>query len=795
MGHKGGTSVAFRPAAIRKAPPRSRVLRLALVLLAGIAPVAAAPAGAQVTEDFAGLVQTDPNAPLLLEADEIIYDNDRRIISAVGNVRIDYAGSRLFAQSVSYIEASGRLVAVGQVEILYADGTRFFAEELDITDDFRDGFVNALRVVTTDNTRFAAESAERRDGAVTIFNNGLYTACEPCAERPDKPPIWQVKAQRIIWDGNERTVRFENASFEFFGVPLARVPVFLTADPTVRRKTGFLAPRFNYADELGFSVAAPYFINLAPNADVTLTATGYTRQGLLGEAEFRHRLENGQYSLKIAGIHQASPSAFDAGTIDANERNRAMVGTTGRFAINPRWAFGWNGLLQTDKNFARTYSISGFSGGVVRNEMYLTGLANRSFFDARVLDFVVQETAVSGRNERQPTVLPSFDYNTVLPQPVAGGQLAFNLNARGIVRENVDARGSAGPTDDNFATFGVDGESWRMTAEGEWQRSFVAQGGLTLTPLLHARGDTTILDADAGGALSQTMESAGASLATDGTTFSGMATAGIEVRWPVVVSAPGSAHIFEPIGQVFVRPDAPSGGVLPNEDAQSLVFDTTTLFERDKFSGYDRIEGGVRANVGVRYAGFFGGGISADAVFGQSFHLAGDNPYDDPDLTNTGADSGLETDRSDYVGSIDLRHESGFAVGLDGRFDEADFAVRRASAGVSFSNERLQIAADYALVTAQPTYGFDTDRQEVSASGALRIGDYWQVSAGATYDLTDNAFDQQSIGLAYDDECFTFAFTYAQNRDNADAIDRTFGLQLTARTLGDVGSRVTKSNM
>ena len=57
---------------------------------------------------------------------------------------------------------------------------------------------------------------------------------------------------------------------------------------------------------------------------------------------------------------------------------------------------------------------------------------------------------------------------------------------------------------------------------------------------------------------------------------------------------------------------------MPNEDAQSFVFDTTNLFDRDKFSGYDRIEGGTRANLGVRYTGAVGDDI---ALYDNGFEV------------------------------------------------------------------------------------------------------------------------------------------------------------------------------
>ncbi|MGO4841128.1 LPS assembly protein LptD, partial [Rhizobiaceae sp. 2RAB30] len=128
------------------------------------------------------------------------------------------------------------------------------------------------------------------------------------------------------------------------------------------------------------------------------------------------------------------------------------------------------------------------------------------------------------------------------------------------------------------------------------------------------------------------------------------------------------------------RPDESYSGKLgiPNEDAQSFVFDATTLFERDKFSGYDRIEGGTRANIGFRYSGSFGGGWTTNAIVGQSYHIAGDNSFDNPDLVNVGAYSGLETERSDYVGLVGFATPFGLSASASTRRDVQTLDVRRA---------------------------------------------------------------------------------------------------------------------
>ena len=96
----------------------------------------------------------------------------------------------------------------------------------------------------------------------------------------------------------------------------------------------------------------------------------------------------------------------------------------------------------------------------------------------------------------------------------------------------------------------------------------------------------------------------------------------------------------------------PNIGRLPNEDAQSLVFDDSNLFKVDKFSGYDRVEGGGRANAGIQYTAQFNRSGYVSALFGQSYQLFGTNSFAVGDATNTGLDSGLDTARSDYVARV-----------------------------------------------------------------------------------------------------------------------------------------------
>ena len=141
-----------------------------------------------------------------------------------------------------------------------------------------------------------------------------------------------------------------------------------------------------------------------------------------------------------------------------------------------------------------------------------------------------------------------------------------------------------------------------------------------------------------------------------------MPAVGLEYRYPFINVQPWGTTTVEPIAQIILRPNETYAGKLPNEDAQSLVFDASNLFAVDKFSGYDRVEGGGRANVGVQATTQFDRGGSINVMFGQSYQLFGLNSFAVADATNTGLDSGLQTTRSDYVARVELFAEPNLYV-------------------------------------------------------------------------------------------------------------------------------------
>jgi len=710
--------------------------------------------------------QTAPAGQMVLEADELLFDYDADVISAVGDVIVQYRGYVLTADRVTYYQTTARLVAVGNVVVDGPNGYVYQAARLDITDDFRDGFVEQLYVVTADRSFITAETARRTEGIVTEYFNATYTACEVRLNHEERPPLWLIRSARVVHNSETRTYYFEQARFEVLGVPVIGARRLEVLDPAVTRKTGFLAPELNASTTLGFGIGIPFFWAPAPNYDLTVTPTYYSSAGFLLDAEWRHRLYSGIYTIAAAGIYQRA-------MVPTDRMFRAGIRTTGDFDAGQFWKFAWDLTLQTDRSFSREYDTINPTTPFVRSEINLTGVNERTYLDVNAYHFLDARPEADPRHEqaRQGAVPAVVDFEHIVGTPAIGGELAYTANLTAVTH-GADDPFTVGP--DTFY-YGLAGTTARATQQLLWQRQIISDRGQVFTPFAFARADLFMLDLGA----------PPPGVTTD--PFAARSTAGIglEWAWPLLIEAGGSRHIIEPVLQFVARPSETMIGALPNDDAQSVIFDTTSLRSLSRFSGFDRFEGGTRLVALLHYNGQFGN-AEVDAIFGRSYQLAGLNSYAVPGVNNPATGTGLETARSDIVAAVDARYGEGWSINAAGRFDAGSFQLQRGTltAGAAFG----PLSASTGIAFERAILGIEGTPQNVflvTGRAELELGDYWTLLAGIDYDAVAGAVVSNSIGLTYECDCAAISITYSEERNLGMVTDRSimFGLQL--RTLGD----------
>lgn len=737
---------------------------------------------------------TPPGTPMQVNAGQMVYDERSGRISARGSVQIYYDGRTIEADVVTYDQRSGRVRATGNVRITEPSGNIAHGQDMEFDQQFTNGFVQSLNIETPDRRFIGAAQVTREGGDTTTFERAAYTACDSCRADQSKPPTWVIKAKRIIHRESERTIYFEDARFEMFGLPIAYVPRFWAPDPTVRKASGVLVPGIAGSSRTGVGFEIPYFWNIQPNYDLLIAPRYYSRQGFMPLVEWRHGFESGFYSIRAAGIRQNDPSvfSFSDGTREVGNREfRGILHTTGMFRINERWSVGWDLNLMSDTAFLRDYSLSLPGQTEANSRLFLRGQGPRSWFDLSATRYI-GITATDIDNKIMPTTHPVLDYFKVLDQPILGGEFSWRTSVVSLSREAADVvrrstldnpliicnrNVAAGISPTNCLVNGIDGNHSRASAEVAWRRRVIDALGQVWEPFVSLRGDITYHHLKDNSAVLGSFSR----LAQDDRVYTRLMPAvGMTYRYPWIAGNAYGTTTVEPIVQFIARPNETNIGHIPNEDAQSLVFDDTNLFQVNKFSGWDRVEGGGRLNYGLNMTHRFNNGSSMNIMFGQSLHLFGINSFAAGalnDMAATGANSGLDRRRSDYIGRFQYQIDRNFRVSAFGRFDERTFALQRGSVDATGRFGNFALTGTYGFLAPQADLGYQVARSAIGAAVSYTLATNWTVYGAARFafqrqnlaatvaaDLTErNKVEGLTVGVNYLDDAMQLGFYYSRD--------------------------------
>ncbi len=227
----------------------------------------------------------DKTSPRFIEADRVEGIVEKRI-TAEGNVVIHQSDMKLTADQIDYEVSTDTARATGDVQLEsgsdVASGT-----ELQLKLDSEVGFLDQPQFLFSKQAgrRHEAHGSARRmefEGAQKkrLFN-AEYTTCKPGENE------WFLRMGELALDHERSVGTGYNGVVEFKGVPIIYVP-YMTFPLDNNRKSGFLPPLFGSSSQSGLDLALPYYFNLAPNRDWTLTPKIFTRRGLQLGSEFRY---------------------------------------------------------------------------------------------------------------------------------------------------------------------------------------------------------------------------------------------------------------------------------------------------------------------------------------------------------------------------------------------------------------------------------------------------------------------------------------------------------------------------
>ena len=729
--------------------------------------------------DFSNLPQTSRKTPpkgtrVDVDADQIVFDERTGDAIATGDVVLTYGNYILIGRKVTYNRRTDIMRAEGEIRMREPGGNILEADILQLQNRFRDGFAEHLRLLLTNEAIVTANYAKRRDGYLTTYERTTYTRCRSCVT-DDGTPAWQLVASESVHDEREGIIEHKNARLEVLGVPVFYWPYLSHPDPTVRRKSGLLIPRFSHSTVFGYAYEQPYFWNIAPNADLTLLPKFTTEQGPLLGAEFRHRLAKGKYSIKGVGVYQFNPDDLPS---PGNERWRGWVRTQGKFDINRRWKWGWDGTIVSDDTFGREYDFD--ERTEIADFIYLDGIDDRNYATVRAYSF--QGLLQTDSQDTFPTAAPYFRHDYTFDFPVLGGELGLNTDVYSIFRDRAFVVYDTIPQSIDV----VQGtRQLRATTQLHWRKEIVTDPGVIITPFGRLRGDLLLSN---GVPEQQGVNMNPPTLAfgevTDGRI---LPSGGVDIRMPLLKVDGMGTHVLTPIAQIISSKGEGDTSTWGNEDAISLNYATSNLFLENRFTGNDRYEGGTRVNAGFLYTLGLENGGSFNASFGQSYHIAGQNSFV--------VGSGLDETVSDLVAAVWLQPDEHYKLSYQARFDQETLSIREQDVGIAATFSRLKTALNYVKVDKAVAYGRDDDLQQIWGSAELNVGRGVSIFGGGRYDIDNDKFIDRHVGLGFNCDCAKVRFRYKEEflTDRDLVRDRSFLLDVELVTLGStsIGSSLS----
>jgi LPS-assembly protein len=715
------------------------------------------------TEPSTLSIKQPVNKPVLSEeaqidfsAVKVIYDSNTDEVTADGDVILNREGYSLRADKVVWNRRTGIVEAKGNIRSIGPNGDVAYGDSIQLTDTLKDGVVENLLLVMADGGRLAAKSGKRSDGKLSLD----YAAYSPCrVETPEgcpKDPSWQVKAVKVVYDPAKNRVKYTGARIELFGLPVIPLPG-LSHPAEVRAASGFLVPGLQLSRNNGAAVEIPYYWRLGPNRDATVSATLFSSDAPLVFGQFRSLEKKGALEVSAYATYSNRVSTAPGGT--TAKVLRGYIDGKVKFQFDPNWSASASLRWASDRTFLRRYDIS--RDDRLRSTFNIERIDADSYFS--LAGWAVQTLRVGDRQDLTPIALPEIDYRLRLTDPILGGKIQLQANSLSIGR-----------------TSGQDTQ--RAFASARWDLRALTGLGQEVNFTLLGRGDVYHSDENAS---TTTLVYRG----TSGWQTRGIFAAAADVKWPFIGQIFGGTQILTPHLQIAASPKTPNLKI-SNEDSRAVDLEDSNLFALNRFSGYDRFEDSYRATYGFDWA-YRSNKISADFNIGQSYRLTDRNTIF-PDGT------GLSDKASDVVGRTEIRFKDLVKLTHRFRLDKDNFAIRRNEIDATVGTRGTYLQVGYLRLNRDISTVEDlSDREEIRLAGRIRVARYWSLFGSTIIDLTDkkedpfivsDGFDpiRHRIGIAYDDDCLSFGFTWRRDYQPTGDARRgnSFLFRLAFRNLG-----------
>jgi LPS-assembly protein len=283
---------------------------------------------------------------------------DSNVFHLYGDVRLQRLDQLLRANRIDYNRETTAYLATGDVR--YQDRSQLFsATRMQGTTNPEHGVADNVRFqLLTSRGNGDAKQVTVLDQDHAMYTQGSFSTCDP-SDR-----VWEIRSSQMTADQTTGVGRAHNVTLRLKGVPILWLP-YMRFPINNERQSGFLYPQFGNNSHSGFYFALPYYFNLAPNYDATVTPRIYSKRGLMLGGEFRYLIGNS------SGILQVDYMPHDR----VADRERSFVHFQDSTYLAPGWAFSTSINHVSDKSYFQDFGNDLFNASrtLIGSSAYIRG--------------------------------------------------------------------------------------------------------------------------------------------------------------------------------------------------------------------------------------------------------------------------------------------------------------------------------------------------------------------------------------------------------------------------------------
>ncbi len=707
--------------------------------------------------------------PIQLQADSITHDQEAQLIRAYGRVQASYENKKLLADSLIYHEKEDLLIAVGHVHFWEPSGNLMRLDYIELTGHMKEGILKKIRMLLKDDARLVAKRGLYKNSDKNILEEVIYSPCKLCPPSQKCPPLWQLKAQSAIQDKKNQDIIYHHAWLEMQGVPILYMPYLRHPDPKVKRRSGFLTPRWGSTSDFGAWLATPYYYPLARDKDLLLTPYLTTKEGVIAYSRYRQRIQDGRFSLE-GSITKSQRKKDNKSLVDTKRKWRWHFLANGKFEINDEWRWGFDAKRASDQTYLKRYRFFGLENKEsLVTEGYIEGLYPHQYISMHTYAF--QGLGEEFKSRTLPFIIPVINHHYFSDPKSFGFRVFLNNNLLNIKRRS-----------------GTD--TARVITEGGIHLPGINSIGLLYNLTASIRGDFYYirkLDDDNPDLLGELYEETTKEKAIS--RF--IPKLGLETRLPFIRMFGTSHIILTPIFHAWMIPRQRNSKHFSNEDSAIFEFDDTNLFSASRFAGFDIVDEGARIDYGIEAKYLHPSGSEVMLLVGQTYSHRISPFYP--------LGSGLQKRSSDYVGQLQVTFEPFIELTQKFRLDKARFRIQRNDSSLKLGTEKKYLKVEYIYVdkSAFKNTAYQHSLKQYTISVRYDIMGGWLVNGGYTKNLSPRKQRlSQYIGIQYSDECFALEGQvrrlFHQDRDLKPATEliiifrfKNLGESITKKSWGD----------